>query len=271
VRGSFEGITAQRTGVTDVGTVVFEMPHLEQSARIRLELRLLDASGALVTQNHHELYAFPRHRPPSAPLRVAAPGYPRLAARLGQLGYEIVPDLGDADVVVVERMTDELRPYVQQGGRVLWLAESSESQQTHLGPISIAQRQGRSWQGDWASSMSWLRHDKLFGSIPTGGLVDFAFADLTPDAVIVGLQPRDFAGSVHAGLFVGWVHHVVALVAERAVDRGRLVICTFRLAEQIGRHPTATTMVRDMITRLARPGAPGREPAPSEQAGAAPS
>jgi hypothetical protein len=152
---------------------------------------------------------------------------------------------------VVERMTDDLRWYAQNGGRVLWLAETPESQQAHLGPISIAQRQGRSWQGDWASSMSWIRQDKIFGGIPTGGTVDFAFADLTPETVIVGLSPRDFAANVHSGLFVGWVHHIVALVAERPIDRGRLMICTYRLRDHLGTHPVATIMMRDMIARMA--------------------
>src|SRR5690606_17105042 len=118
---------------------------------------------------------------------------------------------------------DEMRWHVQNGGRVLWLAESSESHQAHLGNLGIAQRHGRAWQGDWASSMSWLRQDRMFQEIPSGGTVDFAFADLTPEAVIVGLTPRDFASSVHAGLFVGWVHQVVALVAERTIDQGRLM------------------------------------------------
>ena len=71
--------------------------------------------------------------------------------------------------------------------------------------------------------------------------------------MIVGLTPRDFASHVYAGLFVGWVHQVVALVAERPVDRGRLMACTFRLREHLGTHPVATVMVRDMIARLARP------------------
>jgi hypothetical protein len=104
--------------------------------------------------------------------------------------------------------------------------------------------------------MSWLRQDRIFRDIPTGGTVDFAFADLTPEAVIVGLSPRDFSANVHAGLFVGWVHHVVALVAERPVDRGRLLACTFRLREHLGSHPVATIMMRDMIERVARPLAP---------------
>jgi hypothetical protein len=251
IRGSFDNLMPHRAQLTQLGTAMFEVPHLEQAARARLEMRLLNAAGELVTRNHHELYFFPRAEPAERHVRLAVPGLPRLAARLAAMGYELT-DQESADLVVVERMTDELRWYVQNGGKVLWLAEEPDSEQTHLGTISIAQRQGRSWQGDWASSMSWIRQDKIFRGIPTGGTVDFAFADLTPETVIVGLTPRDFAANVHSGLFVGWVHHLVALVAERPIDRGRVMICTYRLRDQLGSHPVATLMMRDMITRLAR-------------------
>jgi hypothetical protein len=251
IRGAFDGIYPERAQLTSIGTVVFDVPRLEQATRARLEMRLLSASGELVTRNHHELYFFPRLESPSREVRLAAPGLPRLSARLAGMGYEMV-DESAADLVVVERMTDELRWHVQNGGRVLWLAEQPESQQAHLGPISIAQRHGRSWQGDWASSMSWIRQDKMFGDIPSGGTVDFAFADLTPETVIVGLTPRDFAANVHSGLFVGWLHHPVALVAERPIDRGRLMICTYTLRDHLGSHPVASIMMRDMISRAAR-------------------
>jgi hypothetical protein len=254
IRGSFEGARPERAQLTHIGTVVFEVPRVAEAIRARLEMRLLTAAGELVTRNHHELYFFPRLEPAEPATRVSAPGLPRLAARLAGMGYEMVDGVEEADLVVAETMTDELRTYVQHGGRVLWLAETTDSQQAHLGSISIAQRQGRSWQGDWASSMNWLRQDKIFGGIPTGGTVDFAFADLTPETVIVGLSPRDFAANVHSGLFVGWVHHIVALVAERPIDRGRLMICTYRLREHLGTHPVATIMMRDMIGRMARSG-----------------
>jgi hypothetical protein len=251
IQGEIACPIPERARLTQLGTVIFEVPRVEGSVRARLEFRLTDGSGQLVARNHHELYLFPRLVEETRSTRVAALGLPRLAGRLAAMGYEIVEDLASAHLAVVERMTDEHRWYVQNGGRVVWLAESSESQQTHLGPLGVAQRQGRSWQGDWASSMSWIRQDRMFRDIPTGGVVDFAFADLTPEAVLVGLSPRDFAANVHAGLFVGWVHHVVALVAERAVDRGRLLACTFRLREHLGTHPVATIMMRDMIARMA--------------------
>ncbi|HKH83391.1 MAG TPA: glycoside hydrolase family 2 TIM barrel-domain containing protein, partial [Gemmatimonadales bacterium] len=249
VRGTFEGITPQRAQLTQIGTAIFDVPRLEQATRARLEMRLIDAAGELITHNHHELYFFPRAQA-DRHVKLAVPGLPRLAARLEGMGYELT-EQDSAELVVVERMTDELRWYVQNGGRVLWLAEEPDSEQTHLGTISIAQRQGRSWQGDWASSMSWIRQDKIFKGIPTGGTVDFAFADLTPETVIVGLTPRDFAANVHSGLFVGWVHHLVALVAERPIDRGRVMICTYRLRDHLGSHPVATLMMDDMIGRLA--------------------
>ncbi len=254
VNGVITGVTPERAHLTHVGTAVFEVPEIVSSRRVRLEMRLVDGAGTVVTHNHHELYFFARFQVEGP--RLAVPGLPRLASRLAAMGYDVTEGPDEADMVVVEEMTDEMRWYAQNGGRVLWLAESSDSHQAHLGNVGIAQRHGRAWQGDWASSMSWLRQDRIFKDIPTGGTVDFAFADLTPEAVIVGLTPRDFASQVHAGLFVGWVHQVVALVAERPIDQGRLMACTFRLRDHLGAHPVATIMMRDMIARLTRPARP---------------
>jgi hypothetical protein len=69
----------------------------------------------------------------------------------------------------------------------------------------------------------------------------------------VGLSPRDFAADVHAGLFVGWLHHTAALIAERPIGTGRLLISTFRLRHHRGSHPVAAIMLHDMIAYLARP------------------
>ncbi|MDQ2670210.1 MAG: glycoside hydrolase family 2, partial [Gemmatimonadota bacterium] len=260
ISGTLQNPGPHRAQLTLMGTAVFDVPPVDTARRARLELRLISGGGDVVTSNHHELYFFPRVRTAPENVRLHVPGLPRLAARLGDLGYTIADADHAADLLVVEEMTDAVRDFAQKGGRVLWLAERSESYQTHLGNWHIADRRGRSWQGDWVSSMSWIRQDPVFAGLPSGGTVDFAFADLTPEAVIVGLAPRDFASRVHAGLFVGWVHHVVALVAERAVDRGRLLACTFRLRDHLGTHPVATVMMQEMIRHIARP-AP-REPAP---------
>jgi hypothetical protein len=92
----------------------------------------------------------------------------------------------------------------------------------------------------------------MFEEIPTGGLVDFAFADLTPELVIHGVHPYHFATDVHSGLFVGWIHKVVALIAERGIGQGRLLISTYRLGQHLSTHPVAAILVRDMLARVAR-------------------
>jgi hypothetical protein len=271
--GAIEGIQFQPAQVTTIGTVMFEAPRVERSARARLEFRLLDAAGEVVSANSHELYVFPRRLAgpaaahDGAALRVGVPDSPALAAQLRELGYDVTEALDGCDLAVAEVMTDALRWHVQNGGCVLWLAEKPDTQRTFLGPIGIAQRKGRSWQGDWASNFNWIRQDRLFGDIPSGGTVDFAFADLIPDQVIVGLKPRDYAANVHSGLFVGWVHHAVALVVERHFGSGRLLISTYHLAEHLQTNPVARIMLNDMLRYLARPVAKG-EPTYVEPAAA---
>jgi hypothetical protein len=248
INGAFEKLMPRPAQIIDVGTIGFEVPPLAESVRARLRMRLLDATGAPVTSNYQNLYLFP-HMPLESPgaLLFATPA---LAAKLQSMGFRLTNDLSEAELVVTDVMTDELRVYVQNGGRVLWLAESNNSQQAYLHNVEITERAGRRWQGDWASNLNWIRQDRMFRRIPTGGMVDFAFADLTPEHVITGIPPRDFASNVHAGLFVGWLHHVVALVAERRYGDGRLLISTFRLLEHLDTHPVADIMLQDMVAHL---------------------
>jgi Glycosyl hydrolases family 2, TIM barrel domain/Glycosyl hydrolases family 2, sugar binding domain/Glycosyl hydrolases family 2 len=249
MNGSFENIAAQPGQLVHIGAAAFVIPQLAQSVRARLELRLFDGQGQPVAANDHEFYAFPRAAAHPSTATIWAPA--GLAEQIGALGYQLIDDIGRADAAVVDTITDDMRWYLQAGGRVLWLDASSETQQTMLGGLSICARKGRSWQGDWASSMSWIGQDRMFKHIPSGGLVDFAFAGLTPDHVITGLRTRDFAADVHAGLFVGWVHHSAGLIAERRFGAGRLLISTFRLREQLEVNPIAQIMLGDMIRYFA--------------------
>lgn len=251
VAGEFVEIAAPPATVTPIGTVVFTVPESGASQRTRLELQLFAADGTLMTANHLELYFFPRAAG-RAGLGLGRVYAPELGADLAALGYELAPSLAEADFAVVTTMRDEIRRFVQLGGRAIWFAESADSQQSNLGPLSIAQRRGRSWAGDWASNFNWIRQDSMFGAIPSGGTVDFAFADLTPDYVITGMQPRDFARNVHSGLTVGWLHHTVALVAERRFGPGRLLISTYRLSSNLRTHPVAQIMLGDMVAHLAK-------------------
>jgi len=249
IQGSFDLPVADSAKLLNVGTVAFTVPSLKTSKRARLEVRLLDQTGQLVTCNHQELYFFPRI--------VSTPRGRFFAADIGEarhaleaLGWSPVPDTSGAEISIATSLTDEARSYIQGGGKLLWLPQTTESQQTYLGSLGLSARASGPWQGDWASSMSWIRQDKMFRSIPTGGTVDFAFADLTPELVVMGLRPFEFESDVHAGLFVGWIHQAVPLVAHRRIGQGQLLVCTFRLLPHLGRNPVATILMDDMLQYL---------------------
>jgi hypothetical protein len=246
--GVFVDLTPLPAAVTAIGKVVFAAPAVERGTKASLSCRLFNRTGRLVSHNELELTFFPRRASAAA---IGAVYAPTLAGPLQTRGYTLAHSLDTADVALVETMTDDLRLYLQQGGRILWLAESAAALQTHLGGLRIKRRKGSSWQGDWASTFCWLRQDAMFGDIPTQNMVDFTFAGLTPEYVITGLRPHDFATDVHAGLFAGWLHQTVALIASRVIGRGHLLITTFRLAKQVAHHPVAALMVQDMLAHLA--------------------
>jgi len=59
ISGVFENIAPRHAQIIRVGTIVFDVPKLDR-VRGRINFRLLDATGAEVTSNHHEIYLFPR-------------------------------------------------------------------------------------------------------------------------------------------------------------------------------------------------------------------
>ncbi|MBN1922481.1 MAG: glycoside hydrolase family 2 [Anaerolineae bacterium] len=245
--GVFEALAPKTASVTTVGQIPLIVPEVAKPERLRILLRLRRKDGTLAAEQHQEFFAFPQCTVAKA-LKLYAPG---LEAPLCAAGHTSVETLAEAEIAVATTLTDGLRAYLLQGGRVLWLAESDDALQTHLEGFAIAPRRGRDWQGDWASSLSWICKEQLFGALPTPGEVDFLFNDLTPEHVITGLGPRDFAVDVHAGLTVGWLHKTVGLIAERRVGQtGRLLISTFRLSANLAENPVAAWMLRDMIERL---------------------
>ena len=109
---------------------------------MRLELRLLAARRSRAEpQPPRDVFLSPPPAPP--PLRLHAPEAPRLSARLGDLGYEMIDDAGacrpgrggDVDGWLAAAMR-------RTGGHVLWLAERPDSYQTHLGHLGRGRARG---------------------------------------------------------------------------------------------------------------------------------
>lgn len=233
-------------GVTELGVVSFNVPQVGKPTKARLELHLVNGEN-LIAKTEQEFYIFPSDI--SLPQREGAEGdgkrvyAPQFHHTLEQLGFTIVDDLSQADVAVVSTLDDACRNFLLRGGCALLLAEKDNALQTHIPPLRIAPRDGTPWQGDWASSLGWHH----FESLPTDNVVNFAFADLTPEHVIHGFAPRDFALDVYAGLFVGWIQKPIPTIARKHVGRGTLLISTFRLVQNLETNPLARYLFKELM------------------------
>jgi hypothetical protein len=69
-----------------------------------------------------------------------------------------------------------------------------------------------------------------------------------PHHVLTGFRSFEFAGKVHAGTMVGWVHKPAALIGERQVGRGGLIASTFRLFQDPAlADPVAATLFDALV------------------------
>ena len=225
--------------VAELGMVNFQVPSVGQPTRAWLGLKLT-RGGEMIAVTEQELLILPNNVQLPTTEGLYAP---ELEVFFAQQGISTVSDLSNARIAVVSTLDDACREFLLRGGKVLFLADKPDALQAVLPGLKIAPRANTPWQGDWASSFGWHR----FENIPTAGVVDFAFAGLTPEHVIHGFTPRDFERDVFAGLFVGWIHKPIPTIARKRLGRGELVVSTFRLRENLESNPLARFLLGELL------------------------
>ncbi len=249
--------------MASLGSLLFTAPEVSAPTVAPLHLALSDHNGAARAANHLPLSLFPAWGGPATPTARLWSGIPLMAGRLAALGYNVVAGQRDADVLIIDRLDAAARELLRQGATLLLIANHLDAIRPDFLGMSLQPRTGTVWRGDWASSFSWLRRTGPFARLPGGPLLDSGFERVAPELVLAGLGPWEFAEHVHAGLFVGWIHKLVALIAERRYGTGRLIATTFRLTPGLlGADPVATTLF-DALVELA---AGGSGPYLTEQA-----
>lgn len=243
--GTLNAATPLAYDVVNAGTLEFVLPDVATGARHRLHLALQDAAGTQHASNWLDLYVAPA----TSSVHGATLSSDSLADKLGALGYNVQSN--DADIIVTKTLTDAHRAHLHAGGKVLLLAEEADAVQTHIPRLAVVGREGTKWQGDWAQGDCWISQDKVFSNLTDTGLMDFVFADIMPRNVMPWVEQIDFLNRVHAGLYVGWLHHAAATVLERRVGRGVLLVSTLRLAPNLEKNPLAQSLLDQMVTYLA--------------------
>jgi len=106
----------------------------------------------------------------------------------------------------------------------------------------------------------WAKRHAIFDGLPAGGLLDTTFyRELIPDLAWVGQDPpaEAVAGAINAAQ--GYSSGLMVAVYD--LGAGRFVLNTLRVRENLGRHPAAERVLRNMLRWAARDaGKPAAEP-----------
>jgi hypothetical protein len=237
--------------VVDLGTVELVLPDRAEAQIGQVRCRLVSAAGHIIASNSLELAIYPAPSPNQAKAINAWSPEPGIQEQLTALGYDMTPHLASADIAVTRHQDADIAAYVRSGGRLLLCPEAELSLHPffpHWQNVRVLKRADTLWQGDWASTFSWLNRAGPFAGLPGGLLLDAAFEKVLPRHVIGGCNLLDFQARVHAGLVVGWIHKAAALIVERSYGTGRVVASTFRLFHDGTRgDPTAAVLLQALI------------------------
>jgi hypothetical protein len=254
--------------VIELGEFAVPLPIVSQNRMARFELKL-DLRGKEIARNQFEISLYADRDTQNLP--TISSGDSSIADYARALGYSVKP-LGKGKVQLAHGLDKSDIDTMQNGARYVVLADGSA--ETHgnlriepgkreqpfmpivddvpgnlpnpdspLPNIVLHSRQGTLWRGDWIANFSWLRREKSFATIPGGPLLDLSFDRVVPFHVMTGFRPWEFAGAVHSGLVVGWIHKPAVMIGERKVGTGGLIASTFRLMrDPPGKDPVAAAL-----------------------------
>jgi hypothetical protein len=97
----------------------------------------------------------------------------------------------------------------------------------------------------------WAKRHPIFDGLPAGGLMDLTFyRDLIPDVVWSGQSPP--AEVVAGAINTSQAYSSGLLVAVYQLGAGRFVLNTLAIRDQLGRHPAAERILRNMLRYAAQ-------------------
>jgi len=97
----------------------------------------------------------------------------------------------------------------------------------------------------------WAKRHRIFDGLPAGGLLDLTFyRELIPDLVWAGQPPP--AEAVAGAINAAQAYSSGLLVVVYNLGAGRFILNTLRIRENLGRHPAAERLLRNMLRYAAR-------------------
>jgi hypothetical protein len=98
----------------------------------------------------------------------------------------------------------------------------------------------------------WAKAHPIFEGLPAGGLLDLTYyRDLIPDEAWAGQDPPP-AEAVAGAINAAQDYSSGLLVSVHDLAAGRFVLNTLRIRENLGRHPAAERLLRNLLRYAAR-------------------
>ncbi|QFY63981.1 glycoside hydrolase family 2 (plasmid) [Rhizobium grahamii] len=265
-------------GLSKAGTLKLPIPESATNERLRIVFEVI-SNGVSISTNFLDISVYAKRQATRLPSVTSRD--PELLAFAQAIGYPIA-QAEAADIHLAHALDSDDIEKMREGARYLVIADGSVATHRNLRtdvpagerlyremivnernmPVGIDQqlpgiglieREGTMWRGDWIANFSWIRRKGAFASIPGGPLLDLSFEKVVPHHVMTGFRTFEFAGPVHGGVVIGWLHKPAVTIAERSVGRGSLLATTFRLTSSApGSDPVAVALFDAMTATIAQ-------------------
>lgn len=238
----------ERAGMKEIYPVRFSPAKVPSPQRLRIEFALEDARGTILAKNDCEIFVYPKAQNCSNlsinihdPTRTLG----AFTASLRDLGFRVDQPFSENSLTVTNVLDKELVGRLERGGSALCLLDTNTAMPTQFS-LALTSREAEWYDGNWASNLNWLRNDRRpFHDLAFGKFLGFEAALVAPQIVITGVPPAAFS-DVLAGMYVGWLHLNSAYMLQVQVGRGKLILCTLRLRENVPHDPYALMLFHEL-------------------------
>ncbi len=248
-QGSLAIPCIERTQVEEMPSIKFALAKTLSPQRLRISLALALVDGRVLAKNYCDVFVYPKQKISAAnSIRIYDPAKTlgKFADALRAAGYALEKLSAKTSPLITNLLDGEALRRLEAGETVLCLVDTSTILPAAF-PCSLKSRAAEWYDGNWASNLNWIRsHRGPFRDLGFGRFLGFESAELAPQTVISGVPAENFS-DVLAGMYVGWLHLNSAYVLQINVGKGKLILCTLRIAENFDRDAYAAALLGRLI------------------------
>lgn len=216
--------------------------------------------GGAATGGEAEFYVAESSEMPAVGTDVVLAGEDaELAKWLGEHGVHCRPlaagESTSREVILVSKTApafEELWPRVERGATAVFLSPDVLNKADQpLGWLPLANKGTAAPMRGWLYLKDeWAKRHPIFDGLPSGGLMDYSFyREILPDTVLVGQEPP--AEAVAGAIKASQDYSSGLMLAVYESGDGRFILNTLLIRENLGVHPAAERLLRNLLNYAA--------------------